>query len=434
MSSIKENIHYQNSKKNLLKLVIRVIQSLIAAITGVIIVHSFSLGIGKLQSFLIKIHPFIPMWTIFGAAFVVLVIYKISPRAKYEGGQCYISTVNSLNGRFRLKDTIFKYWAALFTLGTFGNGGIVAPVGRVSAGLNCVIEDKLHAIQKFDLKVGAISGFAAAIGTIFHAPIAGGFFAVEILEKTNMKYRYLFPALLSSAFAVFFAQELNLPAFYIFKIPPQTVPSNIYLYVIIAGLVTGAVGRWYNLIYQNIARFVKRNEKQHLLLEVIVASTIVAFIAFYINPDLMGTSNNLIYQITNDIDGLKASFPFQMNFVLILIVYLIIKMVGNCITVGSGLSAGFTGPIIIVGMLIGLIFSTIAGIEYYTSEFYALICAGFTGMLASSLNIPIAAMILSIEVFGYNYAVVGIITTIIAFKFNDYNTLFDYSSENIEID
>jgi CIC family chloride channel protein len=115
-----------------------------------------------------------------------------------------------------------------------------------------------------------------------------------------------------------------------------------------------------------------------------------------------------------------------MNLIFVLLVLLIVKMVGNCVTVGTGLSAGFTGPIIIVGMLIGVIFSTIAGIEYYTSEFYALICAGFTGMLASSMNIPIAAMILSVELFGYNYVIIGILTTIIAFKINDYNTLFEY--------
>lgn len=261
MSKIQNNIHYKYTKKNFLQLVIRIIQSLIAAITGVMIVHSFNLMIQLLQNRFSELFSFLPAWTIMGAIFVVLVIYKISPKSKLEGGQHYIKTVNAEEGRFSLMETIFKYWAALFTLGTFGNGGIVAPVGRVTAGINCVIEDKLHNIQKFDLKIGAISGFAAAIGTIFHTPIAGGFFAVEILEKSNMKYRYLFPALLSSAFAVYFAKSLDLPAFYIFEIPEKEIPSNIYFYVILIGLITGLIGRMYNLLYKKISSIVKRNEK-----------------------------------------------------------------------------------------------------------------------------------------------------------------------------
>jgi len=426
MSIIKGNIHFKKTKKNLVGILLRITQSLIAALSAVIIVHSFYLLIQLFQNQAKNIFSFLPVWTILGAIFVVMIIYKISPGSKFEGGQDYIRTVNTEGGRFSIKETIFKYWAALFTLGTFGNGGIVAPVGRVTAGINCVIEEKLHNIQKFDLKIGAISGFAAAIGTIFHAPIAGGFFAVELLEKSNMKYRYLFPALLSSAFAVYFAKSLNLPAFYIFEIPEKEIPTNIYFYVIIIGLITGSVGRWYNLLYQNISKFVKRNEKNHLLLEVIIGATSVALLAYFINPDLMGTSNNLIYQLTNDVESIYGNLPSSMNLILVLILLLVVKMIGNCVTVGSGLSAGFTGPIIIVGMMIGVIFSTIAKIEYYSAEFYAMICAGFTGMLASSLNIPIAAMILSVELFGYNFVIVGIIATIIAYKFNDYNTLFKY--------
>lgn len=140
----------------------------------------------------------------------------------------------------------------------------------------------------------------------------------------------------------------------------------------------------------------------------------------------MGTSNNLIYHLTHDVENIYGNLPQNINLIFVLIILLSVKMIANCITVGSGLSAGFTGPIIIVGMIIGVIFSTIAGIEYYSAEFYALICAGFTGMLASSMNIPIAGMILSVELFGYNFVIAGIISTIIAFKINDYNTLFDY--------
>ncbi len=418
--------HYNNTQKNIFALLIRLLQSLIAAMTGVIIVHSFNLLIQNMQQIEKSIFSLLPVWTVGGAIFIVMVIYKISPKSKIEGAYCYIKTVNAAGEKFTLKPTLFKYWAALFTLGTYGNGGIVAPVGRISAGINCILEDKFHKFQKIDLRIGAISGFAAAIGTIFHTPIAGGFFAVEILEKSNMKYSYLFPALLSSGMAVYFAKLFNLPAFYQFDIPASEIPSNIYLFVILIGLISGAVGRYYNLLYEAIAKFVKRNKNKHLLQEVVIGSAIVATLAFLVNPELMGTSNELIYKLTNDVTNIRGNLPLDMNLIWVLIIFLVIKMVANCVTVGTGLSAGFTGPIIIVGMLIGVIVAVMADISFYSSEYYALICAGFTGMLASSMNIPIAAMILSVELFGYNFVLAGILSTIIAYHFNDYNVLFEY--------
>ncbi len=420
------NNHIVKTKKNLLSLIIRVIQALSAAITAVIIVHSFRILIKLLQNFGEKVFIFLPIWTITGAIFVALIIYRISPNSRGEGIPSYIKSINHQDGKFSLKETIFKYFAALLTLGTFGNGGIVGPVGRVTAGINSYIEEKIHTTKTFDLKIGGICGFAAAIGVIFHAPIAGGFFAVEILEQSNMKYRYLFPSLLSSAFSVLLAKVLHLPSFYRFSVPDIAIPNNIYVYVILVGILTGFAGRYYNLFYKKISIFIQRNEKNHLLAEIVIGSLIVSIIAYFINPNLLGTSNQLIYHLTNDIDKIYGNLPTNMNLIFILIILALVKSIGNCITVGTGLSAGFTGPIIIVGMIIGVLTATVAGIQIYSIGYYTLICAGLTGMLASSINTPIAAMILSIELFGYNYAIPSIIATIIAFKINDYNTIYEY--------
>jgi len=431
MRILQNNIHIRQTKKNLIRLSIRIFQAITAAITAVIIVHSFSILINNLQRITQSHFKILPIWTILGAGFVALVIYKISPNSKGEGVPSYIRSVNHLNSTFSIKETIFKYWAALFTLGTFGNGGIVGPVGRVSAGVNAYFEEKLNIKETMDLKVGAICGFAAAISLIFHAPIAGGIFAVEILERSNMRYRYLFPTMLSSAFAVFFAKNLGFTSFYNFSIPDVELPNTLYMHVIIVGIITGFAGRYYNILYKKIATFINRNHKQNLFKEIIIGSALVSIITFLINPELMGTSKNIINYIVSDIDKIYGNLPGTMNIVFVLFILIVTKTLANCITVGTGLNAGFAGPIIIVGMLIGVIISTVFGIEYYSSEYYAMICAGFTGMLASSMNIPIAAMILSLEVFGYNYAITGIVSTIIAFKINDYSTIYDYGTKSV---
>ena len=416
------NIHFLHTRHNLFILGINTIQAIIAAATAVIIVHSFSFFMKNLQKFSKSSISFLPFWTVLGAIFVSIIIYKISPRSRGEGVPSYIRSINHMDGSFNIKNTIFKYLAALIALGTFSNGGLVGPVGRVSAGLSSYINKKLKINKIVKLKVGAVCGFAAAISLIFHAPVAGGIFAVEILEQKNMKYSYLFPAMLSSAFAVFLAKILNLPSFYNFSVPDIAIPNNLYLQIILVGVFTGFAGRYYNIFYKSVSSFINRNEKKNLFKEIMFGSILVSLISFFINPDLMGTSNQMIQYITSDIEKLYGNMPISINLVLLLFILSVAKAMGNCITVGTGLSAGFAGPIIIVGMILGAITARITGIEFYSSEYFAMICAGFTGMLASSMNIPIAAMILSLEMFGYNYAIVAIISTIIAFKINDYAT------------
>ncbi|MBN2281650.1 MAG: chloride channel protein, partial [Candidatus Marinimicrobia bacterium] len=337
MRTIRKTLKNNPATKHFLVFILRIIQSFIAAGSAVFVVYTFNRLVLTMQRFELRLLPGQPVWTISGAFLVVMVIYKISPLSKIEGAQCYIDTVNKEKGHFIFKDTVFKYWASLFTLGTFGNGGILAPMGRVTAGLNCAVERKLHKIQKFDLKIGAISGFAATIGVIFHAPIAGGFFAVEILSKANMRYRYLFPALFSSALAVYFAKLLHLHPFYRFHIPTKEIPMGYYFYVLLIGMITGIVGRLYNEFYKLIVSISKRNEKKHLLLEVLIGATSVSLLAFFINPDLMGTSNNLIDQLTHDVENLRGNLPGSMNMIIVLVILLIVKMVGNCVTVGSGM-------------------------------------------------------------------------------------------------
>ena len=106
---------------------------------------------------------------------------------------------------------------------------------------------------------------------------------------------------------------------------------------------------------------------------------------------------------------------------------LLIKGVANCITVGSGMSAGFTGPSAIIGMLLGVFMATVLKLDPSSATYCAFIAAGFSGLLASSMNIPIAAAVLTIEVFGLQYSFPAGLAAIMGFQINRYQTIYDYS-------
>lgn len=58
------------------------------------------------------------------------------------------------------------------------------------------------------IRLYSICGLSAAIGAFLHSPIAADIFAVEIIQKSNMKYKDLFPSILSSVSSVFLQKKL----------------------------------------------------------------------------------------------------------------------------------------------------------------------------------------------------------------------------------
>ena len=151
-------------------------------------------------------------------------------------------------------------------------------------------------------------------------------------------------------------------------------------------------------------------------------------------PQLINSINNgglLVEPVftalfSGDVLGLTGRLGGFGYTSIILLIMIVIKILGNCITVGSGMSAGFTGPSALVGMLLGVSASLFLGIELGSPTYFAFIAAGFAGMLSSSMNVPLAAAIISIEVFGLQYSFPAAVSSVIGFQMMRNNTIYDY--------
>jgi H+/Cl- antiporter ClcA len=100
-------------------------------------------------------------------------------------------------------------------------------------------------------------------------------------------------------------------------------------------------------------------------------------------------------------------------------------MVGNVITTGSGMSAGFTGPAVITGMAGGALIAEIIGVAPATAGYYTLLAAGLSGMLAGMINTPLAGAILVVELFSAGYGVPAAISTMLAFQVARSSTIYE---------
>ena len=407
--------------------------SSLSGFLGVIVVHSFAFFIKKSYEFLQIFGLPLFLFPVIGAVINGALIYRIEPFAQGEGIPSYIKSLRNNMGVLSIKTTIFKYLAGIATISTFGNGGIVGPVGRVTAGVSSYMIDKLKKLGFTieDVRTAAICGMAAVVGTIFHSPVGGGIFAVEIIQKDKMGYKDLFPAILSSSSAVYFAKALGFKSFYQFFVVDEFMNLKMIGWLLVLAIIAGLAGGFYTWLYSTISKLIKR-ESGSIFIKVLTGSIIASLLSWLINPHLLGTSSSFMDAIlVKDMYILRGNISSSIPIFIILIIMLLVKSLANCITVGSGMSAGFTGPAAIVGMLIGITFAEILNIDNSTATHFAFIAAGFSGMLASSMNIPIAAAVMTIEIFGLYYSLPAGLSAVIGFQITRNKTIYEYAVKEI---
>jgi len=402
-------------------------------------VSASTLGIGTIYSFkylLINTLELIHhsgisfyLYPVFGALVCGLIIYRICPGSAGEGMPAYMRAVNTENGNLSLKATVCKFFATLFTLGFGGSGGIIGPMVRVNSGIMASLGNLLMKIgfTEEDRRIITICGASAVCAAAFQSPIGAGFLAVEILKRANMRYLDLFPSIITSCLCVTLIRHLNLPDIFPFNfsiVNDDFVFLKDMIWIITLGFITGGFSILYVKLYGWMRKFMERDSLSTI--NMLIGSIIVSGIAFLVHQDLLSVSFSYIGNLTSG-DG---DWPFAEIFegrtlFVVFILLAIMKGLTNSITVGSGLSGGFIGPSVIMGLFLGAAMAQFLGIQANSGVFYALLVAGMSGVLSGSLNAPIAAAIIGTEIFGAEYAVPATLSSIISFQIARSSYLYD---------
>ncbi len=398
------------------------------------------LALGAESQWLGSIHPVL----VAGGAAVItgLFIYSIAPEAAGEGIPSYLDALRHEDRLLPIGATIFKYPAAIITLVGYGSGGTVGPLGRVVSGMSQWVTNGLGRVmpglftdfREYDESyhaptTAAISGMAAGIAALFHAPLAGAVFAVEVIQRDQLRYRQIFPAVLASSTAVFIARIAGFRPVYTGSLPAFEASWRVLLLVVILAVITGGLGIAYTRLYRWMADLFGRSHMRRRTVCLIIGMTLSTAIGLSLSPELLGTSLSLFRRLIAGelyfVDGILTRVPLTIALILLLVA----KVMTNCLTVSSGMSAGFTGPAIIVGMLAGAVLSVVSGTAPGTATYSILVVAGISGMLASTMNIPLAASILSVEMFAPAYGIPAGLAAMIAFQTARYNTIYDAALE-----
>jgi len=421
----------EETRKSYLFLIKWVLIALSGGISAAFGVRSFSYLLQEFSKLVVSWNLPRYILPVIGGIIVGNIFYMAEPEASGEGIPSYIRAVNYKYGFLSPTATLFKYLAALFTLSFLGSGGIVGPMSRVSAGIMSFIAGLLgrFGLSKEEHRTFAICGVGGAIGAILHTPIGGGIFAVEILKRENMSYKDLFPAILASSFSFIINKSLGYPAFYSIKAPAHFMDIRYLGWLLLVSLLAGFVGIFFITIYERISMFFRRLNR--LNLSTIIGASICGLLSL-VSVDILGTGSDLIASVSRgEYHMLHRSELFGEHLFLLFLSLILLKILATSFTIGSGLSAGFTGPTIFLGIFTSLIISDLTGVKPGSPTFYAFMAAGISGMFASVMNVPIAGAVIVTEMFGLNYSFPAAWGSIIAFQIARHKTIYTYATSAV---
>jgi H+/Cl- antiporter ClcA len=292
---------------------------------------------------------------------------------------------------------IIKMLAAAVSLGSGASLGPEGPSVEIGANFSLRLGHILQMSQerrRLLLGAGAAAGLAAG----FNAPIAGVFFALEVVLGTTFATSAVSVVLLAAVVAALIAQ-IGLGGQPAFTLPVYEVrsPLEFPLYVGL-GLGASLVSITYTQSLQLLRACFQGQvhgfawlAKIPLAIHPVIGGACVGLVALNY-PQILGIGYETVEAMLQDVE-----FSLQL-----LVVLLIVKLVVTAISLGSGLVGGIFAPAMFLGASLGGAYAKILAIVLpgmipYMAAPPAYAMVGMAAVLAASARAPLTAILLLFE-------------------------------------
>jgi H+/Cl- antiporter ClcA len=323
----------------------------------------------------------------------VLIKY-LAPDAEGQGTDKVIEAVHKRSGKIDGMVVPVKLVATVITIAAGGSAGKIGPCAQIGGGLSSLLADLLHFDDR-DRKKLVICGISAGFASVLGTPIAGAIFGVEVLFVGSVLYDVLLPSFVSGIVGYRVASALGVSYFHSpLKFAP-VFSHSFFIEIILAGVFFGIC----SFFLIEILRSGKRlSEKIPLGLpwKGMIGGLILIALTLLYSKEFLGLGLGTIQASLEGKGGVWYAF--------------IVKMVFTSLTLNFAGSGGIVVPILFIGATSGALIG-----ETFHANIGTFSAIGFVSLLSGSANTPIAASILSLELFGPEIAPYAAIACVISF-------------------
>lgn len=362
-----------------------------------------------------------------GLAVGCFVVYIIRAREGH-GIVDVMESVMRNRGVIQPMGAIEKIITSAVTIGSGGSAGAEGPIVQIGAALASGV-GILFQVARAHMPILVACGSAAGISAIFDSPIGGVLFTLEVI-LLDFSIRAFAPVVLSSVIANVTLRALLRHVFHeqahaIFVLPQNaigaiaevdwgSVPSLLML-GLLCGLAGVAMTRLMYWMEQTTHRLPLRRELRPALggalLGVVGVIYVILFgwlmlhtnkpVEFhdYPMPAFFGDGYGAVQLLLNG--AFYSGFAHRRIQLLLMLLFLCLaKIVGTCLTLGSGGSGGIIAPSLFLGATTGALLGVAIeklGISHgYPPSFYAIV--GMGAVLAAVVHGPLSSILILSEV------------------------------------
>ena len=328
---------------------------------------------------------FVILPPILGGLLVGVIAHFFYSHDRPHGVAGVMEAVALRGGRLNAKELFLRVIGSVLTIGSGGSAGPEDPSVQIGAAFGTAIGQGMR-LSDERIRGLVASGAAAGIGAAFNAPIAGVFFALEIVlgEVTSISVGIVVVASVVSALLTH-ALVGPQPAF---VVPTYSLVSYWeLLFYLLLGFLAGLTSvlyiisiRWFGNFFASL--------KCNPVLKPALGGLVIGLTGLFA-PQIFGVGYEAIETVLKG-QNLVALMLFLLVFA---------KMFATSVTLGSGGQGGMFAPALFLGAMLGGGFGVVVNNLFpsvsATPQAYVLV--GMAAVLAGAVRAPITSIILLFE-------------------------------------
>jgi chloride channel protein, CIC family len=312
---------------------------------------------------------------IIGAAFATLVVWMMRRSAPDLHFEEYVEAVRLRNGRIPLLSTVWRTASSAFSVASGAAIGREGSMIQFAAAISSWIGER-SPLQNLSLSRQVAYGAAAAVAAAYQAPVAGVFFAIEIVLG-EWAWNDI-PQLFLASSTGYLMSRLLLGAGPLFPVRGSLPMTQGLLWILPLALVLGASGP----AYQKLLHFSRAAKRLPFAL---LWSGLAVGILALIEPKVWGNGDAALLGILQD-----------KTMLLGIVSVLVCRLIATAFCVGTGTVGGVFTPTLFAGAALGLA----AGHLLQAPEPSILAICGMGLLMAAVTHAPFMAALMAVELTG----------------------------------
>lgn len=288
------------------------------------------------------------------------------------------------------RTTLVRTLSSVFSVGTGASIGREGPMVQLAAWLAAILAQRVPALTDGERKALLVCGIAAGIGAVYHAPVAGVVFVLE-LALGFIAPSAVAPVLIASATAnalIFWLVDPTHAALYATPELPL-LPTSLGA-ALVAGLVFGATG-WAFLHLLERSRAVFHRLAVSPMPRMALGGLLVGLLATAV-PEVWGNGYSVVQRVLHG----DVLWPALTGI-------LVAKVLATTLSSGSGAIGGVFTPSLLIGATAGSLLAQWAAYLLpvaWVGDPRIMAVIGMAAVLAAVTHAPLMSIVMVLEMTG----------------------------------